>query len=368
MKSFNKLLSIVLIVLSIIAFGACDENSENSNSKKPKARGAIGEIILAIDSTKWQGPVGDALQAVFLEDVKGLIRDEPMFSIRRIDPRAMNRIFETATNIVYVTTFDDRKAGSQNINALFSKEAKEKAKTDPSLYLLRNEDEFAVGQELIYLFGNNEEELIKNLNANKGKLQNLFQVRERKRLEKNLLNRKSALARNAGEKLGLTINVPASYQVAKSEDDFLWLRQPTPRPDRADISLFFYETDYSSEEQVFPENVIKLRDQIAQKHLYGDPNNRESFLVIEKVDPTPVFNNFNINGNFAVEVRGGWKTNNISMGGSFLAYVIVDSEKGKLYYMEGFVYFPNKEHREAIREIETLLLATKLLPKSGEAS
>ncbi|MCH7415140.1 DUF4837 family protein [Belliella sp. R4-6] len=368
MKSFNRLFPIVFIILSIVAFVSCDENSENANSTKPKARGAIGEIILAIDSTKWQGPVGDALQAVFLDNVKGLIRDEPMFSIRRVDPRAMNRIFKMATNIVYVTTFDDKRAGSQSINSLFSKESKEKAQSDPSLYLLRSEDEFAVGQELIYLFGNNEEELIKNLTTNKGKLQNLFQVRERKRLEKSLMNRKSALARNAGQKLGLDINVPASYQVAKTEDDFLWLRQPTPRPDRADISLFFYETNYTSEDQTFPENIIKLRDQIAQKHLYGDPNNRESFLVIEKVDPTPVFNNFNINGNFAVEIRGGWKTNNISMGGSFLAYVMVDSEKGKLYYMEGFVYFPNKEHREAIREIETLLLATDILSKSEEAS
>ncbi|MFD2037640.1 DUF4837 family protein [Belliella marina] len=368
MKSFKKLFSIVFILLSVVAFWSCDESEENANSKKPKARGAIGEIILAIDSTKWQGPVGDALKAVFLEDVKGLIRDEPMFSIRRVDPRAMNRILKMANNIIYVTTFDDRRAGSQNINALFSKESKEKAQSDPSLYLLRNEDEFAIGQELIYLFGNNEEELIQNLTLNKNKLQNLFQVRERKRLEKSLMNRKSALARNAGEKLGLTVHVPASYQVAKSEDDFLWLRQPTPRPDRADISLFFYETDYKSEEQVFPENIIKLRDQIAQKHLYGDPNNRESFLVIEKVDPTPQFSNFNIDGNYAVEIRGGWKTNNISMGGSFLAYVIVDTEKGKLYYMEGFVYFPNQGHRESIREIETLLLATEIQPKAGEMS
>lgn len=365
MKSFKKLLSIVVILISMGTIWSCDDYGKDSNSTKPKARGAIGEIVLAIDSTKWQGPVGQALQEVFLADVKGLIRDESMFSIRRVDPRAMTRILKMATNIVYVTTFDDKKAGSQNINKLFSKEAKEKAAEDPSLYMLRSEDEFAVGQELIYLFGNNEEELIKNLNQNKNKLQNLFHVRERGRLEKNILNRKSSVARVAGEKLGLAINVPASYQIAKAEDDFLWLRQPTPRTDRADISLFFYETDYTSEEQVFPENVIKLRDQITQKHLFGDPNNKQSYLVVEKVDPTPVFNNFNINDNFAVEIRGGWKTANISMGGSFLAYVIVDSKKGKLYYMEGFVYFPNQGHREAIREIETLLLATDILPEQA---
>ncbi len=368
MKKIVKLLPILSLLFIAMSFWACEETEENKNSKKPKARGAIGEIIIAVDSTKWQGPVGAVLKEIFEADVKGLIRDESMFTVRRVDPRSMTRILKMATNIVYVTTFDDRASASQNINALFSKDAKEKAKSDPDLYLLRSKDEFAVGQELIYLFGNNEEELIKNLKTNKNKLQNLFHVRERERLEKLLLTRKSSAARVAGESLGLQINVPASYQVAKAENDFLWLRQPTPRTDRADISMFFYETDYTSEEQVFPEEIIKLRNQITQSHIYGDPNNRNSYLVVEKVDPSPVFSNFKINDNFAVEIRGGWKTNNLSMGGSFLAYVMVDTEKGKLYYMEGFVYFPSQNHREAIREIETLLLATEILSEKEQSS
>lgn len=361
----NLLLSIIFIIGSNILW-SCEEGEGNSSSTKPKARGAIGEIILAIDSAKWEGPVGEALRDVFEQDVPGLIRYESMFDVRKVDPRGMTRILKMATNIIYVTTFDDRKSASQNINAQFSKEAKEKASADSDLYLLRTVDEFAQGQEVVYLFGNNENELIENILKNKNKLQNLFQVRERARMEKILLSRKSSSAKIAGEQLGLSINVPASYQIVKSENDFLWLRQPTPRTDRADISMFFYSMDYRSEEQVFPESIIELRDKITKMHIYGDPNNRNSFLTIERVDPSPVFSNFRINGNFAVEVRGGWKTNNLSMGGSFLAYVLIDEEKGKLYYMEGFVYYPNEAHREAIREIETVLLSTELLNEENK--
>ncbi|MCH7400653.1 DUF4837 family protein [Belliella kenyensis] len=369
MKTFKQILPALLVLITIsISISSCDNSEESKNANKPKARGAIGEIILAIDSTKWQGPVGDALKEIFQADVKGLIREESMFTVRRVDPRAVTGILKQATNVVYVTTFDDRSSASQRINALFSKESKEKAASDPSLYMLRSADEHAIGQELIYLFGKNDETLIQNLQANKNKIQNLFHVRERERLEKLILGRKSGAARVAGEKLGLNIQVPTSYQVAKSEDDFLWLRQPTPRSDRADISLFFYEMDYTSEEQVFPEEIIKLREKIAKAHLYSDPDNRNSYLTIEKVDPTPTFTNFNIKGNYAVELRGGWKTANLSMGGSFMSYTIVDTEKGKLYYMEGFVYFPSQNHREAIREIETLLLATDIIPKEEKSS
>jgi hypothetical protein len=233
--------------------------------------------------------------------------------------------------------------------------------------MLRSSDEFAKDQEVIYLFGNNEEELIQNLEKNKRQLQNLFQVRERSRMQKILLTRKSSEANVLGQELGLNLSVPASYQVAKNTSDFLWLRQPTISTSRPDISLFFYATDYTSEDQTFPDSIIALREKITKMHIYGDPNNRNSFLVTERLDPSPVFTNFRINDNFAVEIRGGWKTNNLSMGGSFLAYIMVDSKQGKLYYMEGFVYYPNETHRESIREIETILLATQIAAPETKA-
>ena len=63
-------------------------------------------------------------------------------------------------------------------------------------------------------------------------------------------------------------------------------------------------------------------------------------------------------------MRGAWKTNNLSMGGSFLSYTIVDEEQGKIFYAEGFVYYPNEAHRSSLREIETILNATSFEKKT----
>ena len=52
--------------------------------------------------------------------------------------------------------------------------------------------------------------------------------------------------------------------------------------------------------------------------------------------------------------------NNMSMGGTYLGYLMIDEKKGKLYYMEGFVYFPNEIHRDALREIQAVLLKTNV--------
>lgn len=354
-----KALSYIAVILFSAILISCGEGGGGlGENSKPKARGSVGEIVLAIDSTKWAGPVGDELREIFEADLPGMLRSETMFKVHRVDPRAMTRMLKMYTNLVYVTTFDDKKGGSQVINAQFSKESKEKAAADPSLYSLRMEDEFAAGQEVLYLFGNTEEELIANLKKNKDRLQNLFEVRERGRLEKPLFARKNSAAEHeARTKLGIEIQAPASYQIAKTSEDFLWLRSPSPTDRRPDISIFFFETDYTSEEQTFPANILALRDSIAAEHVFGDPEDPSSFMTSEKQIP-PAFRNMVINDNFTVEIRGTWKTNNLSMGGTYLGYVMVDPAKGKLYYMEGFVYFPNEVHRDALREIQTILLNT----------
>lgn len=355
----KALLHIILISFVSVLI-SCDGNSPFKENAKPKAQGSIGEIVLAIDSVKWAGPVGDELREIFEADLPGMLRSESMFKVHRVDPRAMTRMLKMYTNLIFVTTFDDKKGGSQAINAQFTKESKDKAAADPTLFSMRMEDEFAVGQEVLYLFGNTEEELIANLKKNKDRLQNLFEVRERGRLEKPLFARKNSAAEHEARKnLGIEIQAPASYQIAKTTPDFLWIRSPSPTERRPDISIFYFVTDYTSEEQTFPANILSLRDSIAGKHIFGDPDDPNSFVSSEKQIP-PAFRNMVINDNFTVEIRGTWKTNNISMGGTFLGYLMVDQAKGKLYYMEGFVYYPNEVHRDALREIQTVLLNTNV--------
>ena len=359
MTSRKKTIFIGLL-LSISFLIGCQENSEqNADDSKPKARGEIGEIIMVIDSAKYQGPVGDALREVFAADIPGLIRSEQAFKLRTVDPRAMNRMLRAATNIIFVTTFEDKRPGSRALNAQFSAASKEKASEDSTLYMLRAENEFAIGQEVIYLFGTNEEELIKNLEINKQKLQNLFEVRERERLAAGILRRKnSAINVKAEQKFGINFNVPASYQFVQEDEDFMWVRQPTATERRPDISLFIYRTDYVSEDQLQPENIIKLRDEITRERIFGDPANRSSYLEIQE-RATPAFRNITIDGRYAIELRTQWRTHTLSMGGSLLSYTVVDEKKGELYYMEGFVYYPSEAHGPSLREIETILMSTK---------
>ena len=101
--------------------------------------------------------------------------------------------------------------------------------------------------------------------------------------------------------------------------------------------------------------MIKLRNEVGKKYVFGDPDNEESFMTTEDVYVKPVFRNINFDGKYTVETKGVWKTNNLSVGGTFVSYTFVDEETNRLYYVEGFVIHPNEDHRELIREMESLL-------------
>ncbi len=360
-----------LLLIGLLSLSSCEseEGDESSNkSSLPIARGEAAEIILAIDSAKWNGPVGDVLKDIFYATVPGNFRDENLFTLRRVDPVKMNSVLQSAHSLVYVTTLDSRSAGSRRISSLFSKESIERIVADSSLFINRRKDQFARGQEVLYLFGKNDAELIKNLKQNKDKLREVFNNNERLRLEKKLYaaTPERGIMNKVEDKFGVQIKIPRGYKIASESDNFLWIRQLSPNTYEPDKNLYFYETDYYSEEQLFPSSLIDLRDQIGQENIFGDPARPNTYMKTEK-EILPSFKNLQINGNFASEIRGAWRTNEIIMGGSFISYAIVDAEKGKIYFIEGFVYFPNEPHRELMREFETIIKTAKIVkPKTEE--
>ncbi|MEO0331048.1 MAG: DUF4837 family protein, partial [Bacteroidota bacterium] len=82
------------------------------------------------------------------------------------------------------------------------------------------------------------------------------------------------------------------------------------------------------------------------------------FMTIQEIEPI-VYDTVNFDDKFGVEARGLWKMSNITMGGPFLSYAFVDESLNRLYYIEGYVYYPGKNKRTQIREMEAILRTFK---------
>ena len=321
----------------------------------PDASGEPGEIVIVMNKKKYDGALGDAIKEVFRESVPGLTRSEPMFTIRVIEPFEFNRIFKLARNLVYVVSLEGDSAADKWLQGTFSESSKEMIVNDTERFMQTSDNQYAKDQKVLQLFAKDDKTLIKNIIENASLIQNYFNVAEKLRLAENLRmsTASRAILNKVNDQLGISIKIPANYELAMLEDDFMWARYlPGVGPSK---NLFVYVKDYISQDEFEQENIIKLRDEIGQKYIYGDPENPESFMVTENKYMKPVFRNINFHDNYTVEMKGAWKTNNFSVGGTFVSYTFVDQAKGKLYYIEGFVIHPNEDHRELIREMESLL-------------
>lgn len=350
-KSFSFLLIIVVLLAS------CSGNDEKSNSRLlPKATGRAGEMIIIMDSTQWAGEVGAALKETFREEVKGLPREEFLFKINRVDPTKLNGLLKGVKNLVFVMALDGRSSQTRALKNYFTPQSLERIKKDPNIFVHTAKDEYAIGQNIMYLFSSTEQALAQNIRNNKEQIQAYFNNAENERLKAGLFNAKIpvGLRDMLIKEHNCSLTLPFGYQQVVSEKGFAWFRQIN---DESDKNIFITYKDYKSPDQFKKENLISFRDSVASEQLFEDPDYPDTYILTEtKVPYIPVeTKEISFVGNYAVEMRGLWKTANISMGGPFLGYALVDEELGRIYYIEGFVYSPGKNQREFMREMEVIL-------------
>jgi hypothetical protein len=217
-------------------------------------------------------------------------------------------------------------------------------------------DVFSKGQKVMYLFGQNEEALIKKMTENADRITAVFNKAEKDRLARSLFKAKAlkGVTEMLEKDHGCSMRVPFGYQIAVNEPGFVWLRNVGNEIDR---NVYITYREYTDPSIFEKENLIHLRDSIAKKQLFEDPSMPDTYLVTETSVPAiPIrARQLTLNDMYSVEMKGLWRTNIPSMGGPFVSYTLVDEAANRLFYIEGFVISPGKSQRETIREMEVIL-------------
>ena len=94
----------VALFLLLVTSISCDKQIKttvNNPSFLPRASGENNEMLLIMDSTKFQGKIGRLLVDTYGSYLPGLPQPEPRFDLRYIKPRKFNNILRHAKNIVW---------------------------------------------------------------------------------------------------------------------------------------------------------------------------------------------------------------------------------------------------------------------------
>lgn len=347
---------IFLFILPVFLLFSCTLSKEEKAEYLPKATGRSGDMILMMDSLQWNTDLGKEVKKIFIEEVDGLPRPENMFNVTWVHPVRGLKLLTQIRTLVYVFTLDDNTPGSRVIREGFTPETLDRIQLDTSFYFVNTQNEFSKGQEVVYLFSDTKENLIKHLQRDGDKIQDFFNNIEKERTLAAIYKTKSTIGISnvLNEKYGFELRLPVGYRIADQQSDFAWVRLMKPEIDN---SIFISWKPYESEYQLLPDSLIAWRDAIAKQYLFDDPDNPESYVVTETTIPfIPVkARQISVNNNFVMQLKGLWKTNNKTMGGPFVSHAFVDQKRGLLYYVEGFSFSPARKQRETIRELEAIL-------------
>jgi hypothetical protein len=345
----------LLIAFLTFTIASCDlEQTAQRYENLPRATGKAGEIIVVMDSAMWQGEVGSKLRATFGEIVPTIPRQEPMFSLNHIAPRDFQSFLRRQKNVMFVTVLGSNSKGNRILKSYFTNESLRMIEENPSIFMHAKKDEFARGQEIMHLFGQTEDILIRNIETNKEKLLDHYLKIEEDRLYTALYSAKyeQGITNHVKSKLGCELKVPLGFEIGLEDDRFIWLRSFSPDIDK---SIFISWTDYSSEEMFSLDSLLSLRTELSKPYILYKPEDPDSYLLTE-TDNFDVFRKeINFNGLYAVELKGLWKLNNYYMGGPFISYTVVDESTNRLYYIEAFLYSPGQPQRDTMRELGAIL-------------
>ncbi|MCB0496749.1 MAG: DUF4837 family protein [Cyclobacteriaceae bacterium] len=340
--------------LALIGMFSCNIDSVNERLLV-NASGRPGELFVVMDSVQWKGELGQVIRNELISHIPGLSTDEPYFTVRYIEPTKFNSVLNKAKNIVFVATLDSKTKGGETVRGyITSKYIKE----HPDKFIISQSDLYAKGQSVLYLFGATEDELTNRIAENEGIVRNFFEKVEMDRLTNSLYASKELTGINNMllKKHGFYMRIPNGFRIEEDKPSFVWLRSPGITDGSVDKSIFVSYKPYTNESEFGKKEILAWRDEITKEYIFEDPENLATYMETDTVHVPVIYRAVKVNGNFAREVRGIWRTHEIGgVGGPYISYVVLDADSETLFYLDGFVVAPGKPKRDALRELETIL-------------
>ncbi len=330
----NLRLNLLLFVLLVSLTISCTR--ESYTDSKPGSHGRISEVLVVMDQTFWKGSLGDTVRAIFAQYYPYLNQAEPWFSIIHRTPGEFDNTYSIFRNILYFVHEPELSGGTIHQEADF----------------------WAIPQTVIQIEGPDYDALHGLFVRNQDAILQAFDRSEVRRLRRvmNSINR-HATSDRITERLDLSISVPTGYYLAVEDDNFVWARKVI-RARTQEQAYWITTIPYTDTSQFQPQRVMALRDSVTRARI---PVQDESSYMGTEYRFGYQTRIIDVNGAYALETRGFWRTfGNFSMGGPFLNFLIHDEKRDRLIMIDTYVFRPNENKRDLVRQLEGIVHTLKL--------
>lgn len=318
---------IILSIITIaILFSACKE--KDSSALLPNVTGKSGEVVLVIEPSLWDSDIGMEFKRKLSQEHPALPQSEPVFDLVHIPFTAFSNIFKTHRNVI-ITKID------KNLH-------------EPKMIV--QENLWAKPQIVVNVLAPDKSSLEALIRDNGDLFVDRITNKELKRYRDNYKKYEQiSLTDKIEKKFGVRVAIPRGYTMDLDTTDFTWFESRG----RGDVvqGILIYSYD-KPEVELTTDYLFAKRTQFTKRFVPGPIEG--SYMTVER--QTPAFRReIKVNGIDVIELRNLWKVENEFMGGPFISFSFVDEEKNKVINIDGFVYAPQFDKRDYLRQVEAIL-------------
>ena len=329
-----------LIVLSFLLF-ACSGDDYNQDVLKPESRKNMGELLVVLDKKFWDNSkISYAIKSNFGQLVTSTpLPYEPEFDVEFVDQGGVNKMIKRHKTILIVNIDPFSKNNSKEMpTPIFDLWAKNQI-----VYKIN-----ATSQKNAVTIINHYTDSIK-LGINQFYYANILAFNGENKKANTILKKNHSIK----------LKLPSNMLIKKSTANFTWLNRTEIKKDNngdheIQQGIFVYSYPYINENLFSIEQQITFRDSLLKKHVHGSVAN--SYMITRKDE---LANNQAqaqlIKNKYVFSVRGLWRVENDKMGGPFISISTLSEDEKNIITIEGYVYAPNFEKRELLKELEAVI-------------
>ena len=325
------LIAPILAAVLLIAAAACKDSRK---SMLPPVNGATNEVLVLMNKALWEGTVGDTVKHWFGQEQIGLPQEEPIFDLLNLPPAMFDKNVKAHRNVLLVEIAPQYDTAS----------------------IVFKESPWAASQKYFAIKAPNEEAFYTIFDANKQKIMAVFLKAERDRLSE-VYKKTSELSifNLFKDKYHMIVNCPVGYNINKDTKNFVWLSMETQKNSRG---IIFFERKYLSENQFQYDVILDSVNAELKRYVPGPLAN--TYMAVDRTLPVNASTYNYDEDHYAVMMKGLWMVENDFMAGPFVLNTVLDQKNNRIVYMMGYVYAPDENKRNMLRQVEAILFSTDL--------
>jgi hypothetical protein len=333
---------LVYFVLIILMIGCSSENNEQSAGKrvssKPMSWGHKQSIYVFADDDIWryvETPLRESLERFIFTT-----QNEKYFEIERIDFTRLEQFYKF-NNLIFFCDISSEGEVSNYVKGIMGEKVMAEV-VENSVGIYPQNNLWVNDQFVIFMLGDNEENLLKLNILQSERIFNLFKDKLFKRVEEQLYKFEVySPATFAG--YPWQIKIPKYYVLFKEDraDNFIsFLARSRDKADRY-VAVYYEKID----KELFTREWLKEKRAALVWNYYDEDEFKDKDTKIE---------NYRKEDLEGWKLSGRWQNMKHLIGGAFQSFSFYDDSSGNAYIIDNSVYFPEGYKLNSLIELEII--------------